>query len=151
MRSSDLRDLKRFELLAELDDTDHQVLAQEFVVREIESETRLFELGDPSDALLLVMEGCVRIRSPKDGGEFADLFAGSCIGALSLTGFALHEARADTAERSTIFELSRQKFERLVVSEPRTACHLLQAILRDQVAILYEAAQALGTNTASSP
>ena len=145
MRRSDFRDLKRFALLAELDETDREILAQELTVREPASGTRLFEQGDPSDSLLLVMEGCVRIR--REGrGEFADIVAGSCLGALSLIGGALRETRADTTERTRLFELSRQGFEHLVVTEPRTACRLLQAVLRDQGAVLYEAALALESN-----
>ena len=143
MRRSDFRDLKRFALLADLDDTDREVLAQELVVRELEMGARLFDRGDTSESLLLVMEGCVRVRSGSIG-EFTDLTAGACIGALSLTGEGLRETRADTTERTRLFELSRQGFEHLVVTEPRTACRLLQVVLRDQVAILYEAAVALG-------
>ena len=142
MRRSDLRDLKRFELLTELGETDREVLAQELVVREIESGTRLFERGDPAHSLLLITEGSVKIQR-EEGGEIAELKAGSCIGALALAGGALRETRAETAERTRVFELPRQGFERLVVSEPRIACRLLQAILRDQLALLFEAAQAL--------
>lgn len=145
MRKSDFRDLKRFALLAELDDTDREVLAQELVVRELDEGARLFERGDPADSLLLVMEGSVRVRRGTSG-DFADLPAGSCIGALSLAGEGLRETLADTTERTRLFELSRQGFERLVVTEPRTACRLLQAILRDQVAVTYEAAVALGAD-----
>ena len=43
MRKSDLRELKGFLLLAELDDADREALAQEIVVREFETGTRLFE------------------------------------------------------------------------------------------------------------
>ena len=149
MRKSDFRDLKRFALFAELDDTDREVLAQELIVRELDEGARLFERGDPADSLLLVMEGNVRVRR-ETGGEWADLAAGSCIGALSLVGGGLRETHADTTERTRLFELSRQAFERLVVTESRTACRLLQVILRDQVAVIYEAAVALGADGARS-
>lgn len=151
MRRSDLRDLKRFELLTELSDTDREVLAQELDVRELAAGKRLFEVGEPSDSLILVMDGCVRIRRPGGDGAFADLGPGSCIGALSLGGETQHETRADTTGPVKLFELSRHSFERLVVAEPRTACRLLQAILRDHVGLLYEAAQALGAVDAPTP
>ena len=142
MRKSDLQDLKDFELLADLDDADREGLAQEIVVREFETGTRLFERGDPADALLFVTEGSVRIQRGEDG-DFAEFPAGSWIGAFSLTGDVRRETRAETGERTRVFELTRQGFDRLVATEPRTACHLLQAILRDHQGLLHEAAQAL--------
>jgi len=142
MRSSDLRDLKDFELLAAFDDSDREALAQEIVVREFEAGARLFERGDLADSLLFVAEGSVRIQR-EEGAESAELAAGSCMGALALIGDALRETRAETSKCTRVFELKRQAFDRLVASEPRTACHLLQGILRDQQSLLYEAAQAL--------
>ncbi len=142
MRRSDLQDLKDFELLGQLDDTDREALAQEIVVREFDAGTRLFERGEPADSLLFVSEGSVRIQQ-EDGGDHALLKAGSCIGAFSLTGDVRRETRAETMERTRIFKLTRQGFDRLVGNAPRTACHLLQAILRDHQSLFYEAAQAL--------
>jgi len=139
----------RFELLAELDETDGEILAQELVVRELEPGKRLFERGEAAESLIFVIEGCVRIQR-EIGGAFAELEAGSCIGALALTGGVQRETWAETGEFSRVFELPRQGFERLVVSEPRTACRLLQAVLRDQLGILFEAAQALEADPPSN-
>jgi len=149
VRRSDFEDLKRFELLTQLDDTDREILAQELSVRELEPGTRLFEQGDAADSLLLLVEGSVRV-SRRDGAEHADLVRGACLGGLSLAGETQRETSADTTQRTRLFVLSRQAFERLVVAEPRTACRLLQALLRDHVAVLYEAALALGADTAST-
>jgi CRP-like cAMP-binding protein len=142
VRKSDLRDLKRFELLAELGETDREILAQELVVREMEPGTRLFERGDTAESLLFIMEGCVKIWRVV-GGEFVELRGGACIGALALTGGTQREICAETGELTKVFELPLKGFEHLVVSEPRTACRLLQVILRDQTALFIEAAEAL--------
>ena len=142
MRRSDLRDLKRFELLVDFDEDDRRVLSEALQVCEMETGEAVFARGDPSDGLLLLAEGCVMIRCA-GSGEIAHLNAGATLGVLSLVGEGRREADAETASQTRLFVLPRARFEEMLDAAPRTAGRLLQAILREQAALLHEAANSL--------
>ncbi len=150
MRRSDLRDLKRFELLADFDDEDRRALSESLEVRELEAGESVFARGDSSDALVLIAEGCVRVRLAgcEAPGHLTD---GASLGTLSPVCEGPREVDAEAASRTRLFVLRRERFAGLVDAEPRVACHLLQAILRDQARLLREAAGVIGPPPAPTP
>jgi CRP-like cAMP-binding protein len=123
-------DLKRFRLLSELEDDERLVLADEIETLDLDAGTRLFDEGEQGDALLLIAEGGVTIESTRLAGS-ALLGEGDALGALALVQQRPREVRAETASRSRILVLSRSAFQRISAAEPRIACRLLEAILRE--------------------
>ena len=86
--------------------------------------------GEQGDSLLLIAEGGVTIESTRLAGS-ALLGEGDALGALALVQQRPREVRAETASRSRILVLSRSAFQRISAAEPRIACRLLEAILRE--------------------
>ena len=50
-------------------------------------------------------------------------------------------ARAETLSRARVLRLGRAAFRRFADAQPRAACRLLEALLREQVCIAQEAMQ----------
>ena len=122
--------LEAFGLLAELEEGEREALADLLEELRLEPGTRLFEEGEPSDGLLLVAEGRVRIESSR-AGDRAELGPGATLGAFSLVVSGEREARAETVSRSRILVLRRDAFRRFCDESPRAACRLLEAIVRE--------------------
>ena len=133
-------DLKRFRLLSELEDDERLAVADEIEPLELDAGTRLFDEGEEGDALLLIAEGGVTIESTRLDGS-AHLGEGDALGALALVQQRPREVRAETASRSRILVLSRSAFQRIAATEPRIACRLLEAILRETARLGREAVE----------
>ncbi len=132
--------LKRFRLLSELEDEERLAVADEIETLELDAGTRLFDEGEEGDALLLIAQGGVTIESTHFDGS-AQLGEGDALGALALVQRRPREVRAETASRSRILVLSRSAFQRIAVAEPRIACRLLEAILRETARLGREAVE----------
>ncbi len=133
-------ELKRFRLLSELEDDERLAVADEIETLELDAGTRLFDEGEAGDALLLIAQGGVTIESTYFDGS-AQLGEGDALGALALVQQRPREVRAETASRSRILVLSRSAFQRIAVAEPRVACRLLEAILRETARLGREAVE----------
>lgn len=131
-------DLKRFHLLAELEASEREAVADELEWLELAAGTVLFDEGEQSEGLLFVAEGGVRVESAR-AGEGVDLGPGAALGALSLAASGPREVRAETTSRSRILVLRRSAFRRFADAQPRAACRLLEAILRDTARLGREA------------
>jgi CRP-like cAMP-binding protein len=131
-------ELARFALLADLDDAGRAALAGELELLELAPRARLFEAGDPGEGLLLVADGRISLRSERHGahGEFGP---GDALGANSLVSDAPRAACAETLSRARIYRLGRAAFRRFRDAQPRAACRLLEALLREQSRISCEA------------
>lgn len=129
---------KRFALLGELDEASRQLVAEELEELDLDTGTRLFDVGDAGDALFFVDEGCVRVTTElaAEAGEFGP---GSAFGALALVTGGSRQVRAETASRARILRLDRSAYQRLRRSEPGAACRLLEAILRESARLAREA------------
>lgn len=123
-------DLKRFTLLAELEPAELEAVAEVLEELRLDAGTLLFEEGEQAEGLLIVAEGGVRVDSSR-GGAPADLEPGASLGAFSLVASGPREARAETTSLSRILVLRRSAFRRFRESDPRAACRLLEAILRE--------------------
>lgn len=143
-------DLARFPLLAALGDSGREALARVLESLELEAGARLFEAGDPADGLLLVADGRVALSSPLHAarGEFGP---GETFGANSLVSEGLRAARAETLSRARVLRLGRDAFRRFADAQPRAACRLLEALLREQAQITHEAVQSMSAPPVDRP
>ena len=123
-------DLKRFSLLSELSEEDREILGEELEGLEVEAGTELYDEGEQGDGLYFVAEGEVRVESTHTGAS-AVFGPGSSMGAFSLVASGPRETRAAASQRSHLLVLRRSAFRRFAEAEPRAACRLLEAILRE--------------------
>ena len=87
--------------------SEHQVL---------EAEERLFEQGDPSEALYVIQSGEVQVYSHTPVGEevvLAELGPGSVVGEMSIIGGGTRSASVEALGRVELFRLSREAFQSL--------------------------------------
>jgi len=123
-------ELKRFALLASLDEAQREALEAELEARSLDADELIFAEGDPGDGLVLVAKGEILVASERRGGA-ARFGPGTALGALSLVADGRRESSARAATRAHLLLLDRAGFRRLVDAEPRSACALLEAILID--------------------
>lgn len=123
-------DLKAFTLLAELAPEEREAVAEVLEELQLDSGSVLFEEGEQGEGLLFVADGGVRVASSRDE-QAVELGPGASLGAFSLVASGPREARAETTSRSRILVLRRSSFRRFSDAEPRAACRLLEAILRE--------------------
>lgn len=128
-------DLDAFPLLARLGSEEREALGDALEALEVDAGTLLFDEGDPAAGLVLVAEGRVRVACRRTG-EQAELGPGASLGAFSLAGSGVREARAETTSRSRLLLLRRDAYERLVADAPRTACRLLEGVVADTAQLL---------------
>jgi len=134
-----LAELKRFQLLAELDEAERDAIAEVLEQVELDPGVELFAVGEQSEGLCFVAAGGVRIDSGRVGATGLELGPGAALGAWSLVTGGTREVRAETTSRSRILVLRRSTFRRFADEAPRAACRLLEAILRDTARLGREA------------
>lgn len=127
-------DLRAFPLLADLEDAERSAVGSVLEELRLEPGTVLFEEGEQSEGLLFVAEGGVCIGSSRDADR-VELGPGASLGAFSLVAGGSRETRAETSSRSRILVLRRSTYRRLSQEEPRAACGLLEAILRETASL----------------
>ena len=130
-------ELKRFSLLEELSGEECETFVEELQAFELGAGVMLFEEGQESQGLVLVVEGelqleCARLGSLGSAGP------GSALGALSLVVPGKREATAQATAPCRLLTLDRSGFRRLVEDAPRLACKLEEAILREFAAAVRE-------------
>lgn len=131
-------DLKRFTLLSELEETEREAVAEELEQITLDGGRIVFEEGEQGEGLLFVAEGEVRVTSTKAPSD-AVFGVGASLGAFSLVASGTREARVETVSRSRLLVLRRSAFRRFADAEPRAACRLLEAILRETARLGREA------------
>jgi CRP-like cAMP-binding protein len=143
-------DLERFPLLAGLGDAEREALAGVLESLELETGARLFDAGDPADGLLMVAEGRVALSSAAHAadGEFGP---GEVFGANSLVSEGRRAARAETLSRARVLRLGRDAFRGFADAQPRAACRLLEALLREQSRVAHEAVQSMSAAPVDRP
>ena len=91
----------------------------------------IFHLGDPGDALFIVMSGAIKIMLPSDTGDeaiLATLRAGDVFGELALLDGAPRSATAVALEPSETLILPRAQFRELLATEPAIRDALLASL-----------------------
>ncbi len=138
--------LARARIFADLEPATLQRLAGELRRRRFRRGEAIFHLGDPGDALFLIVSGAVKISLPtEDGGEaiLATLRPGEIFGELALLDGAPRSASAAAMEPTEVLVLARSRFEELVEAVPAMRTALLRTLaaeirrLTEQVAELH--------------
>jgi CRP-like cAMP-binding protein len=142
-------DLKGVALFAELSEDELDALAEVLEEESLVAGRVLFEEGAEADGLVAVLEGAVELES-RDHGSLTRLAAGAALGGLSLVAPGRREVTALAAEACTVAWLERGSFRRLVDDEPRVACKLVEALLRETAGDLREGLPVLRQSLPSS-
>ena len=91
----------------------------------------IFHLGDPGDALFIVMTGAIKIMLPSDAGDeaiLATLRPGDVFGELALLDGAPRSATAAALEPTETLILPRGQFRDLLATEPAIVDALLASL-----------------------
>jgi CRP/FNR family cyclic AMP-dependent transcriptional regulator len=91
----------------------------------------IFHLGDPGDALFIVMTGAIKIMIPSDAGEeaiLATLRSGDVFGELAVLDGAPRSATATALEPTETLALPRAQFRELLDKEPAIRDALLASL-----------------------
>jgi CRP-like cAMP-binding protein len=132
-------ELKRFQLLAELEEAEREIIAEFLEPVALDAGVELFAAGEQSEGLCFVAGGGVRVRSERLDDAALELGVGAALGGWSLVASGPREVHAETTSPSRILVLRRSAFRRFADEEPRAACRLLEAILRDAARLGREA------------
>jgi len=138
--------LGRARLFAGLEPALLERLAGELRRRRFRRGEVIFHLGDPGDALFLIVSGVVKIALPaEDGSEaiLATLRPGEIFGELALLDGAPRSATAIAMEATETLVLGRARFEELIEGVPAIRMALVRTLaaeirrLTEQVAELH--------------
>ena len=91
----------------------------------------IFHLGDPGDALFIVMSGAIKIMLPSDAGDeaiLATLRPGDVFGELALLDGAPHSAGATAVEPVETMSLARVPFQNLIEADRGLRTALLSGL-----------------------
>jgi CRP-like cAMP-binding protein len=91
----------------------------------------IFHMGDPGDALFIVMSGAIKIMLPSDAGEeaiLATLQPGDVFGELALLDGAPRSATATALQPTETLILPRDRFLQLLDTEPAIRNALLASL-----------------------
>lgn len=130
--------LGRFGLLAPLSSEQRRVVSERLEWLDLAAGASLFEEGEPADALLLVLEGRIRLCSARRRTD-GEVGPGSALGALSLVVEGPREATAVAVCEGRVLRLSRRAFDSLRAADPGVACRLLEGIVRESAAFSRDA------------
>jgi CRP-like cAMP-binding protein len=90
-------------------------------VRRFRRGETVFHVGDPGDALFIVMSGAIKITLPADSGDeaiLATLRPGDFFGELALLDGAPRSATAIAIDATETYILPRDRFRELIAIEP---------------------------------
>jgi len=122
--------LKRFAIFADLGEGEREELAALLEERDLSTGETLFEEGDDADALLLVLDGRVELRS-RCRPDVLSLGAGEVVGGLALFAVGAREVSAVGGEATALRLLRREDFLRFAEDQPRAAFRIAAALVAD--------------------
>ncbi len=108
-------------LFGGLDEDGLEGLIRGMRVRKFRRGETVFHVGDPGDALFIVMSGSIKITLPADSGDeaiLATLRPGDFFGELALLDGAPRSATAIAIEPTETYILPRDRFRDLIATEP---------------------------------
>jgi len=124
--------LRRIKILADLNDAQLAQLAEYLEVQQVKQWTVVFNQGDASDAMYLLMSGELRARSMAGGKEtiLSTFGPGDFFGDMALFDHGPRSADVIANVDSTLLRLSAASFNRLTHEMPALATPFLQATAR---------------------
>jgi CRP/FNR family cyclic AMP-dependent transcriptional regulator len=87
--------------------------------------TRIVKVGDPGEAFFVILDGKVLVRA---GGRRTALGTGDFFGEMSLLDGQPRSATAIAQGEVLVMMVTRSKFQKLLVSEPRIAIAVMSAL-----------------------
>jgi CRP/FNR family cyclic AMP-dependent transcriptional regulator len=124
--------LRRIKILADLKDNQLAHLAEYMEMQEVRQWSVLFNQGDISDSMYLVLAGELRARSVANGREtiLATFAPGDFFGDMALFDHGPRSADVVANVDSTLLKITSVAFERLTREAPALATPFLQATAR---------------------
>lgn len=123
--------LKRTATFSEVATDDLRVVAQELVEEACFEGERLFDLGDPSDRMYIIVAGKVGISIVADSAAkqfVSTLGPGDCFGEMGLFDDLPRSATAHILADSQLLALDKFKLRGLIVSYPELLLGLLRGL-----------------------
>lgn len=108
-------------IFKELDKPIWQDIQAELELITVASGETLMDVGDPSDALFIVMGGCLRVVSQttdKDKPYHVDIYRGQTVGEIGLITGEKRTARVFALRDTLLAKLSQEAFKRLLQKHP---------------------------------
>ncbi len=149
MSTEALRALERSALLGILDPDARQELVEAGRVQTVEKDTVLFSAGDPTDDILVLLHGRVRLwRLTRSGHELVLRVceSGEVLGQMSATCAGCHSIGATAAGRSRLLRLPAARFRELISARPELAMRLA-SVLAGRVRALSDQLEAMKFET----
>ena len=124
--------LRRIKILAELKDAQLAHLAEFIEMQEIPQWKVVFQQGDTSDSMYMVMSGELRARMMAGGKEtiLATFGPGEFFGDMALFDHGPRSADVLANVNSTLFKITSTSFDRMTREAPALATPFLQATAR---------------------
>ena len=124
--------LRRIKILADLKDAQLAHLAEYMELQEVSQWSVLFNQGDSSDSMFLVLAGELRARSVVNGREtiLATFGPGDFFGDMALFDHGPRSADVVANVDSTLLKITSVAFDRLTREAPALATPFLQATAR---------------------
>lgn len=116
-------------LFEDLGDEQIDRLAAMLEVRHVEAGTRLFEAGEASDEMFLVLRGALEVVSAQGRGVGA-VGAGECLGEVSFLAETAHSASAVAAGSCELGVFGRRELRELVRRRPDIGVQLYRNLAR---------------------
>jgi CRP/FNR family cyclic AMP-dependent transcriptional regulator len=123
--------LRKTTIFARLPDASLHKLAARLRTRRFDSGASVFHQGDPGNALLVLVNGEIKITVPSPTGEdiiLSVLRPGDAFGELALLDGLPRSAAAEATVESQILSLHRDDFDELLRTEPEIARSVLEAL-----------------------
>jgi CRP-like cAMP-binding protein len=126
-------------LLHDFTDVGLKILADSTVERSVGRGAYAFRAGEPSEALAFVARGTLQLVPTDGGSPIGEVAAGDALGGLSLLVDGERLLSAVALDEVELLELSRDAFEEIKKTHPRTALKLTLCLAQDLAERLREA------------
>jgi CRP-like cAMP-binding protein len=130
----------QFRLFDNLERTDFETLAQIFVLRTFRADDPMLRIGDESYEIFFILDGTIKIEIPLVSGNarerIATLQKGNTVGEFSLVRTGRVTADVTAVSSVTALATNRDKFQRVLHSNPALGCLVyrnLSSILVDRL------------------
>ncbi len=124
--------LKTVPFFNELSNWQLKKVAEIVFLRTYDPAEYVFEQGQPGAAIFLIMDGQVAVEISKEGltTSLATLERGAFFGEMALLDESPRSASARSVDGCKTLALYRNDLNRLIHSDPATACHIYRALAR---------------------
>ncbi|HEY2027683.1 MAG TPA: cyclic nucleotide-binding domain-containing protein [Myxococcales bacterium] len=116
-----------------------RILAEMSVSRQVGRGAYAFRAGEPSRELSVLVRGSLQLVGRDGGPPLGEVMPGDTFGGLTLLSASEHLVSALAATEVELVQLSRDSFEDLQRTRPRTALKLTLALARDLTERLQDA------------